>query len=79
MKPTKTLFILSICTLTFLISSLSVAADWKINKEMKFNLAFLPPKNAETQKTSSKALLKNIPRYRPDIENILYKNLLIIL
>lgn len=52
------------------------ASDWKIDKEMKFNFAFLPPKILETEKASALPLLKNFPFYAPDITNIIYKNLL---
>lgn len=55
---------------------------WNIDETFGFQIVYLPPEGHEIPLTSvsgdqfMEPLLKNIPAYRPDIDNIAYKNIL---
>ncbi len=64
---------------TFVASSFAanaVATGWKINRDLKFHLVYLPQTEAVNASGQLSPALRNIPAYEPDITNIGYKDIL---
>jgi len=63
---------------TFVASSFAAnpVTGWKINRDLKFHLVYLPQTQAANVSGQLNPALRNIPAYEPDITNIGYKDIL---
>lgn len=78
----KIVYALIIAALFFPCSAQAEGAGWKVDETLKVQLVYLPCEAASVcptavaDKQCMQPLLKNIPASQPDIDNIVYKNIL---
>ncbi len=78
----RIIFLAVAATMFFQHSAYAGGTGWNIDETCRFQLVYLPPEGEGASLASApgdrfmEPLLKNIPAYRPDIDNILYKNIL---
>lgn len=72
----KSIYFLVAAAMLFYFSAQAEDAGWKIDEALKFQLVYLParaetaPPAAASNKRLMEPLLKNIPAFKPDIDNI---------
>jgi len=78
----KAIYFLVAAAILFHFSAQAEDAGWKIDETLKFQVVYLParaetaPPAAAPDKQFMEPLLKNIPAFKPDIDNIVYANIL---
>lgn len=79
----KKIFFLAVLALVlFEHPTLAGGFGWNIDETCRFQIAYLPPEGHATSLASvpgdkfMEPLLKNIPAYRPDIDNIMYRSII---
>jgi len=80
MKRVAGFFVMA--ALLFQFAARAEGVGWKIDNTLKYHLVYLPAENKAVSDTSlatrsvMKPWLNNIPAFAPDIDNIVYKNIL---
>ena len=78
----KILFLTVLILVLFRHLAFAGEFGWNINETCRFQIVYLPPEGHATAPDSEpgdqfmEPLLKNIPAYRPDIDNIMYRSIL---